>query len=863
MKMDIIEDVEKWFLERPAWFQEAAKRIIENSEIKDADFEDLVAICKSEGVHSQLTPSKGEKCVVKVDKLVTKESKGTVHLSSISNPEGINALGPRKALEFGDSPLSIIYGQTGSGKTGYVRVLKHACGSRIPGALHTNVFENGCPEQSCTFQIKVDGNAEEIKWSPNIGVSDQLRPIEIYDRDATQIYVTEENEIMYEPPILYLFTQLADACEKVNETLQSEISQCISRKPKFSESFAQTKAAQWYNSLNHNTSESEIIENCNWNEDLDKTLTQLKNRLSESNPAEKAKAIRTISKNIGDIIGRLQSVADNLADGKCEKYISANSAAKAKKKAADEDVKKVFDGVPLEGVGTESWKLLWEQARRYSEEDAYPNVAFPNIGEDARCVLCHQLLSGEAKRRLKSFEDYVKGGLERETVNAQEQVKKLSDAFGEIPTEENMNLMIDSAGIVAEDERNRIYEYCRLLEERKSSVLNANSLSEVTPLPGKKQLTFLSPRIISLDGEAAVYEEDALRENREEHKTEIDELEAQKWLFQEEKAVKQEVERLKKVHNLQEAKRLTSTKSLSIKKSALSDELITKAFIKKFGTELTNLGASQIKVEMMKTGTQRGHVYHQIILKGSFKDVSTSEILSDGEFRIVSLAAFLADAEGKDSRATFVFDDPISSLDQDFEEATVSRLIEMCNTRQVVVFTHRLSMLSLLQEFAKKHSIDPHVVCLQREPWGIGEPADTPWFAIKPQKALNLMLSEQLPRARKALEESGQQEYEVLAKSICLDFRILLERVIENDLLADIVQRFRRDITTKGKIQKLALINEKDCQFFDEMMSKYSVYLHSQPNEAPVKYPPPDKLQEDMGSLKSWFEEFKKRDSAR
>jgi len=307
---------------------------------------------------------------------------------------------------------------------------------------------------------------------------------------------------------------------------------------------------------------------------------------------------------------------------------------------------------------------------------------------------------------------------------------------------------------------------------------------------------------------------------------------------------------------------LTNTQSLSLKKSALSKELITEAFIKRFETELTNLGASRIKVEMVKTRTQRGHVYHQIILKGSFKDVSTSEILSDGEFRIVSLVAFLADAEGTDSRATFVFDDPISSLDQDFEEATVSRLIEMCNTRQVVVFTHRLSMLSLLQEFAKKHSIDPHVVCLQCEPWGIGEPADTPWFAIKPQKALNLMLSEQLPRARNALEESGQQGYEWPAKSIYLDFRILLERVIENDLLADIVQRFRRDITTKGKIQKLALINEKDCQFFDEMMSKYSVYLHSQPNEAPVKYPPPDELQEDMESLKSWFEEFKKRDSA-
>jgi hypothetical protein len=258
----------------------------------------------------------------------------------------------------------------------------------------------------------------------------------------------------------------------------------------------------------------------------------LKNRLSESNPAEEAKALRTTSKNIGSIINKLQSVADYLSDEKCEEYISANLAAKAKRKAADEDVKKVFDGVPLEGVGTESWKLLWEQARRYSEEEAYPNVAFPNIGEDARCVLCHQPLSDEAKRRLKSFEDYVKGGLEREAVNAQEQVKGLSDAFGEIPTEENMNLMMDSAGIVAEDERNRIHEYCRLLEERKSSVLNANSLSKVNPLPDKTQLNFLGERISSLGKEAAGYEEDASRDNHEELKTEVDELEAQEWLFQ-------------------------------------------------------------------------------------------------------------------------------------------------------------------------------------------------------------------------------------------------------------------------------------------------------------------------------------------
>jgi ABC-type Mn2+/Zn2+ transport system ATPase subunit len=63
-------------------------------------------------------------------------------------------------------------------------------------------------------------------------------------------------------------------------------------------------------------------------------------------------------------------------------------------------------------------------------------------------------------------------------------------------------------------------------------------------------------------------------------------------------------------------------------------------------------------------------------------------VLSEGEYRIVSLAAFLADVGGKDFSAPFVFDDPISSLDQDFEEAVVQRLVELSQERQVIIFTH-------------------------------------------------------------------------------------------------------------------------------------------------------------------------------
>jgi ABC-type bacteriocin/lantibiotic exporter with double-glycine peptidase domain len=66
------------------------------------------------------------------------------------------------------------------------------------------------------------------------------------------------------------------------------------------------------------------------------------------------------------------------------------------------------------------------------------------------------------------------------------------------------------------------------------------------------------------------------------------------------------------------------------------------------------------------------------------------------------LAAFLADITGSGQPTPFVFDDPISSLDQEFEERVADRLVELLRTRQVIVFTHRLSLLALLEDALDK-----------------------------------------------------------------------------------------------------------------------------------------------------------------
>jgi hypothetical protein len=102
-------------------------------------------------------------------------------------------------------------------------------------------------------------------------------------------------------------------------------------------------------------------------------------------------------------------------------------------------------------------------------------------------------------------------------------------------------------------------------------------------------------------------------------------------------------------------------------------------------------------------------------------------------------------------------------------------------------------------------------------------------------------------------------EYRTHAKSLCSEIRIILERLVEHDLLAEVVLRFRRAIQTDNRLIKLHHINKDDCAFLDGMMTKYSRHEHSQPPEIPISLPHPAEFEEDLYKLKAWQAEFAQR----
>lgn len=843
----------KWFSGRPQWLQIAATRLLQQSELTDKDVSELATMCQQEadGKLAKTTCSFPASAF-------SQGAAGTLRLCSISDVEGVNALAPKKPLEFGKDNITIVYGNNGSGKSGYVRLLKHVCGARETGNLYRNVYKPGSTLQKACISFEQDGILKSHTWTGQ-GICDALNSVDIFDTSFGKVFVSSDDEVSYEPPVLSFFSSLILACEKVASALDTEANRHQSKKPKIPTDKKVTPEGIWYESISAKTTNQDIEKHCTFSSTDGTEMQTLQQRLAEQAPGEKAKQLKKQKQHIDTLVQDAQKYLDQLSDENCRWIIATKTKAILKKEAADIAAEKIFSSSELDGIGSDVWKELWEAARNYSVSAAYKEAKFPNVSDDSRCVLCHQTLTQEAKDRLISFESFVKGEMQKAATGAAKEYETASQTIEALPTPETLKTRIDAAGISQDEVASQVTDFFAQLQARKDLLLGIDSEKDIPDLlllP--KWIEEANAQSKSLGELTAKYDEDAKNDNREEIKKKLSSLQAKKWLSEHRAAIDEEVDRLKLLNQIQEAKKSTNTKALSQKKGELAEALITDAFVQRFNAELKVLGASQVKVELVKSKVSKGRVLHKLQLRGASQN-GLADVLSEGENRIVSIAAFLADVTGRTYPAPFVFDDPISSLDQNYEEAVVQRLCSIASERQVIVFTHRLSLLAMVQDYAKKVSIKPEIICIREEPWGTGEPGNTPLQAQKPLQALNTLINSELPKAKKLFNESGFDAYKSEAKAICSEFRILLERMVEYELMSDVVQRYRRAINTMGKISNLAKISEADCKYFDDLMTKYSRYEHSQPLEAPVLLPEPDELEKDFNELKKWQADFKQR----
>jgi energy-coupling factor transporter ATP-binding protein EcfA2 len=841
--MDIQKNITDWLKTLKGWQTELAYRLLK-SNIENSDINFIITMIKSNGNFETKD----------IPNFLNSIGEKQVKLLSVESIQNIENLAPRNPLKIEpDKGLIVVYGANGSGKTSYTKIIKKISGKPRAINLKPNIF-SPIPNGKCTVKYSIDGLEQEVKWVINNNSITDLNIIDVFDTTTGNGYIDEANTVTYTPRFLEIFTALSYYYTKIQESLEKEKSKLVKTLPSIPSEYSFSETAKLYNGLRKEYIEQQLSSILTWSDENEQLRLNTEKRLKEKDPAKSAVEIRKQKIEIDKIIKDI-SEAFLLVNSDAIKELKVfKEVAISKRKISKDSIQIIADKSGVQGIGSQVWKSLWEAARVFSVQEAYKNIDFPNTENEAKCVLCHQHLNDDSKERLLSFENFVKSQLENEATLAE---KNYIDRINNLPISPTKEILVTQsiAANLNEDWLNCLVNIWHQIEtSSKSNKENSEFTIDQKFIIDK--IAILSSISVSYDKSADQFESDANKFDRVKASEELLELNAQKWCSEQKPDIIKELDRLKQVANFDTWIAQCNTRSITTKASELSETVITEEYVKRFNSELSYLNASKIKVELVKEKAIKGAVTHSLKLKG-INDYRLSDILSEGEQRIIALASFLADVTGGNNNNPFVFDDPISSLDQQYEEKIVERLVELSKTRQVIVFTHRLSLLGQLNDNSDSNSIQ--IIGIRNEHWGAGEIGETPLFAKKTIPALNNIKNERIAKAKKIFNEEGSEAYYPFGKALCSDIRILVERIVELDFLADVIQRYRRAVNTMGKLQNLAKIKTEDCDLVNDFMTRYSCYEHSQPTETPIEIPEPVELEKDVESLLKWLSEFNNR----
>lgn len=781
-------------------------------------------------------------------------------LIEISDVKGVCALAPTKSLKFGLG-LNIVYGENGCGKSSYVRILKKAQDPKSSINIYGNVYskeERVKPSANLIFDY--DGNKEKNLWSLT---NQKSYPIRIYDTQIAKHFVEEKNNVIYEPKLLQVFSDVARVIEYVNGKANNEILTQKSLLISPPESITDCSLTKEYSKLK-NVNEIESFEkSISFSSKDEEELESIKIALSDNDPKGTIRQLSAKKTYLKTVFENFKEYSIKLDDSFIEKYITYRKNQIETKAVYDEFIKESRGISIFKGLGSDEWVDLWKSAAKYLEYISSIDEENKNKSKNY-CVLCQQELSNEAHDKIKVLNKFYESTLKTDFENADKKYKGLVQTISELIERLNkteLKVSLESNAIPNEIS-NKILDFFDCLYSRAKWIYNYDDTIKNAPknIDIETMNDFFNGVCKNIDTKITLLDE--LVENYDIQYNKYLELTAKKWFFDNKSNFKLK----EKIFTLNSLFSKSKTNMVTTLKKDLSQIMITKTYVDRFKNELNKISSNHsIKVEL-KQGATKGKVYHKIALVGAVENRNAEDILSEGEYRAVSIAAFLADLSSWNINQAFVFDDPINSLDQNFEEKIAERLVLLASERQVIIFTHRLAFAEMLNRLAHDRNkaakgkgygkTAVNYIKLARNP--LGDPDYQNDFANYKLDAQLNGLSETIAQIENSQNQGNHQIAKMLLKGLCSTLRDIIEKSIESTLLCNIVSRYARNVSTE-KIRYLKAITDKDVDFINHMMSKYSNFDHSHSIERPVQLPPTDEVKNDIKDIREWYKDFKSR----
>ncbi len=862
--MNVLQEILEWSQGRPMWQRDALRRLVLNGELSDKDICSLTEICKSaHGLAEQQQTDPLAKAHIP-DRLA---GAVPVSLVSIFHHRGVNALAEDQTLNFA-SGLTVVYGDNGAGKTGYIRILKSACRARGQEHILGNVVSGTSPlAQVVAIKYKVGTEPEPREWA-GTGEDEFVSRVSVFDTQCAAVYLTEKTDVAFRPFGLDLFDKLVKACKAVRAKLEGEQRALASNTLTVVQAQIPegTAVAKFLVNISSLTKSDAVQALACLAADEEARHALLEKSLLDLQANDPEKLIRQLILREG----RLQTLVRHLKD--VEAALSADAVAAVFKARTEgrrksEEAKRLREATSPEGMlggtGSEPWKALWESARQFSQELAYPGKAFPVVEDGAHCVLCQQDLDHAAVHRLKQFEAFVASTTERELQRIRENFVGLRKAFTELRTmTEAVEETLKEIRIEHEAVADAIAAALTANESRRAAVVAA--------LADDKDLAADSPGLVSkvreaqtlageIEARIKTLRSSATDETRKHMTAEAQELRARKLLATHQQSVLDDIERRKKYAACGLCIEETKTQAITQKSSTVTKAVVSQRLKQSFSDELVNLAFSHIEVELKELGGADGVFYHKLVFKRA-PGVDLPKVVSEGEQRCLSIAAFFAELSTADDPSGIVFDDPVSSLDYRWREGVARRLVQEAKTRQVIVFTHDVVFLLLLKQFAEELAVgqfDQHVRFQSKGAGVCSE--ELPWVALPIKKKIG-NLKNDWQAADKLSRDGHQDAYEKDAKYLYGLLREAWERALEEVLLGGVVERYRPSIQTQ-QVAQIADITLEDCKTVETAMTKCSKWLpgHDQAAAARAPVPGPAELKADIDALDNWVAAIRNR----
>lgn len=865
--MATIDDVIAWAGTLPGWQADAVRRLLNTGDEKldEADYSEIAALAK---VELGLAPAiDGLKAVpptlASFSGSISNDAACT--LEAIFDVQNVNIIDSSQKLSFANSGITVVYGANGSGKSGYSRILKLACRARDKDEkILPNVFASGpLGKPSATLRINVNGKTEDIIWKLGDTSKSMLSHIAVFDGRCARVITDNRNEIGYLPYGCDIFQKLAATVSRIKGEIEAD----ISVPPPIQDSAVgqETAAAAFLRSLSDTTDVAAIEAATQWLTTDDMRVVECLDLARTSDASNSAKEIERLLKTKERVEAAIKAVTgvakecEALSNDVIEQTLSKLTAAALAHSIAMEERQ---TPEPLTGVGvTNPWLLLYQAAKRYSEEIAYSDRSFPAL-ENSVCVLCQQPLGADAVERFirfKRFMEDVTTGVLESAREAHQLVRRKVEGLSILP-DVALAAHCDALRELSQQAADSLRSQQTAILQRKEAILeilkegaSADKVSTLPPWPEPVE-SLLEEAKKTLTGRIDAISTTSKPDERRKLTEEIGALQSKKALHARRVDIEAFVSSAKRNARLRQAASSLRTQEITRQGTAVIRKNLTPELLKAFKDELSALGAVRVPISVKPIGSA-GETSHEMLLEGAIVSGSArpSHILSEGEARVTAIAGFLAELRLAPHANPVVFDDPVSSLDHVFARKVAARLTREGLNRQVIVFTHNIAFLMELNDastaLAQSGSpVTTQIQTIRRGSVSAGiTAAGEPWHAMKVGSRVNHL--QHLLRDVQSSYQDGTNVYNENAAQIYGLLREAWEAFVEEEWLYGVVSRYRNSVHTLRLME--IEIADSDVHLFNMNMSKASTWMtgHDKSKALHDDRPAPDELLADINAL--------------